>query len=130
MATKTGISLSLNGSDYEVLSCSYGFHQGQGSNGRPSGNVIGGEIQLSITSSDDTALVEWMCNPSKHSDGTITFFQPDDPSKKMKTLDFKRGYCVSFSEGFSSGPAGVQNIGISANEIMIGNAEVKNEWPA
>ncbi|MEP7111044.1 MAG: type VI secretion system tube protein TssD [Ferruginibacter sp.] len=130
MATPTGITLSLNGTDYDVISCNYFFNQGLGQDGRPNGSVNGGQIQLSIMSTEDTALVEWMCSPSKSNDGTITFYQPDDPSKTMKKLEFKRGYCVSFSESFSSGPSGSQSLAITANEITIGNAEINNEWPS
>jgi hypothetical protein len=130
MATQTGIVLNVNSKDYDAYSCSYHFNQGTAGDGFPNGSVIGGQIQLILNSTKDTSLVEWMCDASKNYDGKVTFYQPDDLTKTMKTLNFKKGFCVSYAESFSSGPNGTQAIVISANEVSIGNADLNNNWPA
>ena len=120
-------TLSLSGTDYDVINCSYFFNQGTGADGRPVSSVRGGQITLSVLSSDSTALAEWMVDPHKTLDGKVTFFQLES-DQKLKELEFTKGYCVSHSESFSNSGNMVENIVVSAQKIKIGNAEHENSW--
>jgi hypothetical protein len=124
-------TFTLDGTDYNVLSCSYYFYQNTGADGKPTSGVQGGQISLSVASSVSTALVEWMADPNKMLDGKVTFFLLDS-EQVMKELDFTKGYCVSHSESFTNTGTNpmVESIVISAGTIKIGNAEVDNAWSA
>lgn len=123
--------LSVNGKEYDVVNCNYTFSQGTGSDGRPTSDVRGGQLSISVLSSDDTSLAEWMVSPTKTQDGEISFYKLDDSEQVMKKLKFTKAYCVSHGESFTnSGNTGmVESIVLSAQKLEVGNAEHENEWP-
>ncbi|HYV92788.1 MAG TPA: type VI secretion system tube protein TssD [Chitinophagales bacterium] len=120
----------VGGKKRRVLHCSYSLQQDVDATGRPSSNVKGGQIQLEVESTSDSSLAEWMSDPYKHQDGKITFMKRDS-EQKMKEINFKEGYVVSYTESFTNigdNPM-TEHFVISAKEITVGNAEHKNEWP-
>ena len=120
----------LGGKKYNVLHASYSFSQDVDATGRPSSIVKGGSIQLSIESTSDSAVAEWMVDAFKKQDGKITFYKRDS-EQKMKELSFKEGYVVNQGETFTNtgdNPM-AESFTIAAKEIKVGNAEHKNEWP-
>ncbi len=119
----------MSGKDYDVLSCNYNFSQGTGQDGRPTSDVKGGQIQLSVMSSEDTALMEWMLDPAKTQDGEINFYKSDNSEQVMKKMKFSKGFCVSHAESFSNNGSMVENIVVSAQKIQMGNAEHEKVWP-
>ena len=119
--------LSVGGKDYDVISCNYFFNQGTGPDGRTNSDVRGGQIALTMLSSEDTALVEWMVDPHKTLDGKITFFQLDS-DQKLKEIKFTKAYCVSHSESFSNSGNMTESILMSAKKLEIGNAVHENPW--
>lgn len=117
------------GLELNILTCDYALHQDVDSTGRPSSITRGGTINLSVESTGDTALYEWMCNSFDHKDGTITFFKRDTDAK-LKEIEFKEAYMVSFAESFNhegSTPF-LQSFTISCKEVTIGGGTHKNEW--
>ena len=84
---------------------------------------------MTVESSAETDLFEWMCNNFERKDGTITFFKADSEGT-LKELNFKEGYLIEFEERFDSvgsNPMTI-NLTISAKEITMGNGTHKNEW--
>ena len=117
------------GLELNILSCDYALHQDVDATGRPSSITRGGTINLSVESTGDTKLFEWMCNSFAAKDGTITFFKRDTDAK-LKEIEFKGAYMVSFAESFNhegSTPF-MQSFTISAKEVNIGGGSHKNEW--
>ena len=117
------------GLEMNVLSCDYALHQDVDATGRPSSITRGGIINLVLEATDDTKLFEWMTNSFDAKDGTITFFKRDSDAK-LKEIEFKKAYLVSFGEQFvheGSSPFN-QALTISANEISMGSATHKNDW--
>jgi hypothetical protein len=118
------------GTEYNVLDCNYSLHQEVDATGRPSSITRGGQITLSVESSGDTALFEWMCNNFEQKDGSIVFLKRDSDAT-LKELKFTKGYLVRFNEEFHSTNTDPfrTTFTISANEIKLGNGTHKNEWP-
>ena len=119
-----------DGKTSNVLNCSYSFHQNVDATGRPSSDVRGGMIHLTVESTEDTSVLEWMNDPHAFKDGKVTFFKRDQDSK-MKELEFKSAACVEYSESFDANNANPMTMSftISAKEITLGQATHTNPWP-
>ncbi len=120
---------SVGGSERNILSCSYDLTQEVDATGRPSSVTRGGRIKLSVESTGETDLFEWMCNNFERKDGTVTFYNRDTDSVS-KELEFTEGYLVKYEEKFNA----VDNLPmaesfvISARVIAMGSGEHENEW--
>jgi len=123
-------SLSFEGKTYDVIKCDYSIYREVDSKGRPSSNLYGGKINITVESTPDVTLIEKMSTQFKPNTGTITFKKGDEDSK-MKELKWENGYIVGFEEG-------IQIVGefpmlikftISAQKITIGDANFEQNWP-
>lgn len=117
------------GNEYNVLNCSYELHQETDATGRPSAVTRGGKMCLTIESTSDTAISDWMFNNFERKDGSIVFLKRDTDATS-KELKFTEGYMVEYSENFDStgeNPMS-ESFVISAKTIAIGNGEHVNEW--
>ena len=121
--------LKMSGKEMNILECNYELHQETDLTGRPSSVTRGGQISLTVESTEDTDLFEWMCNSFERKDGSIVFIKVDSEAT-LKELKFKEGYLVSFEEIFTNTTSEPFKIifTISAKEIMMGNGTHKNEW--
>lgn len=124
-------TLKIGSKEYDVMSMSYAFNRDIDVKGRPSSRVYGGNIDVTVESTEDTSVIESMLN-NKHKpfDGSITFFK-DDEDAKLKELTFEKSYIISFSEGFSTGNSEPTQCSfvITAEKFKIGSAEHDSEWP-
>ncbi len=117
------------GKEMNVLDASYSMHQEVDATGRPSSITRGGKISLSVESTEDNDLFEWMCNNFERKDGSITFYVRESDAV-LKEVKFKEGYLVDFEEVFHSDDTHPMTISltISARELSIGNGVHKNDW--
>jgi hypothetical protein len=122
-------TFKVNGKEYPVLTCNFSFGQATDDKGRPASAVQSGNISVSLVANEDDALLGWMIDPYKKQDGSIVFNKIDQASA-LKELQFKEGYCVSYSESFNanSSNAMVVTLSISAREITMGNATHAVKW--
>lgn len=120
---------NVSGNTYNVLSCSYELFQETDDTGRPSSITRGGKIHLTVESTADTTLSDWVFNNFERKDGSIEFFKRDTDAK-AKELKFEEGYMVNYLENFDSSGKNpmTESIVISARKIGIGNGEHENEW--
>jgi hypothetical protein len=121
---------TLDGKNHHVLSCHYAFNQSADSTGRPSSDVKGGTVHVTIESTDDNAIFNWMIDSHGFKDGKITFFKRDQDSK-MKEIEFKQAACIAYSESFdaNSSSAMALSFTLSAKELHVGGDAHKNNWP-
>lgn len=124
-------TLKIGSKSMDVLAMSYSFARDVDAKGRPSSRVYGGNINVTVESTDDTSIIESMVN-NKHKpfDGTITFFKTDEDAK-LKELSFEKSYIINYSEGFTTDTtmAMTATFVITAEKIKIGSAEHDSEWP-
>lgn len=120
---------TVDGTDYNVLHCTFSLRQEVDETGRPSSITRGGTISVVIESTDNTALFEWMCDNYMRKDGTITFNKRDEDAK-MKELNFTEAYMVAYEESFDHAGTGamITSFSLSAREISLGNGVHLNEW--
>ncbi len=121
--------LNVGGKEMNILSCHYDLTQEVDATGRPSSVTRGGRIKLTVESTGETDMFEWMCNNFERKDGTITFFKRDTDSKQ-KELSFTEGYLVKYEEKFNAfdNTSMAEAFTISARQIKMGNGEHINEW--
>ncbi|MDR3338881.1 MAG: type VI secretion system needle protein Hcp, partial [Candidatus Symbiothrix sp.] len=91
-------NLNFEGKDYDVIKCYYTIEREVDSKGRPSSNLYGGKIHLSVESTTDVSLIDKMATQFKPNTGSITF-KKNDEDAKMKELKWENGYIVEFKEG-------------------------------
>ncbi len=113
----------------KVLSCSYSLHQHIDQTGKPTSEVYGGRISISVASSSDSTLFAWALDSFGRKSGTITFYKANQDAT-LKELKFTDAYVVEFSESMdadSTTPM-VEHLVISAKEIDLGGNSLKNHW--
>ena len=116
--------LRIESKEYTVIESEYEFVQPIKGNGIPAGQPTGGVLHFTVVSPDnsDLFLHDWMQSATEQKDGKITFSVVDTGKPSIKTLHFKRAYCVRLYEYFS-GQGTMQmvtKITISAAEISFG----------
>jgi len=122
--------LKFEENEYDILESSYSFRRDTDLKGRPSSNVYGGEIYLSVESTDDTAIIAQMVNQFKPNKGTITFNKGEEEAK-MKELKWENGYVIRYKEALDvvgKEPMRIDFV-ISAEKVTVEGAEVDQKWP-
>jgi ADP-ribosylglycohydrolase len=122
-------TFEVDGKSYRVVKLDYTLSQFVDDTGRPSSTTRAGTINITVESTDDTTLFEWMCDSYMRKDGKITFNKRDEDAK-MKVLEFNEAYMVNYKEFFDSfGPGSMQEtFSLSAHIVKMGNGEIESEW--
>lgn len=118
-------------SDIRVINFSYSLSRDIDHTGRPSGGIRGGTIQLSIESTKDTTLFEWITDPTVRKNGKIKVMDEASPGASMKDLEFEDAYIMDYNETFNwhGGENMIESFTLSAKKIVMGGGEHVNEWP-
>ncbi|MDL2296396.1 hypothetical protein LJC68_00210 [Bacteroidales bacterium OttesenSCG-928-B11] len=129
MAT-TPVTLKVDGfKEREVLGFNYSFEQATDQEGQMSGIPRGGKITIRCKAYNDgnPDLLKWMLSPYLHKDGEI-IFNDTIKGEKMKSIAFKKGYCVNFTESWEDNEGHTEEIEISCQEIACGPVKFENAW--
>jgi hypothetical protein len=121
--------LKVAGKNYNVLSINYGLFQETDATGRPSTITRGGKIDITVESTGETDLFEWMTNSFERKDGSVVFYKRDTEAT-LKELKFSEAYLVKHKEKFDAtgdNPL-TETFTISAREIEMGTGKYINEW--
>lgn len=123
-------NLKFEGKDYDVLDCNYSFRRDVDLKGRPSSNVYGGNIYISVEATEDTTILAQMVNQFKQCGGTITFNKGDEDAK-MKEVVWENGYVIKYTESLDvvgREPMRIDFV-VSAEKVKVEGAEVDQRWP-
>lgn len=121
--------LEVVGKNYNILNVNYSLAQETDPTGRPSSQTRGGRIEITVESTGETDIFEWMTNSFERKDGKVIFMKRDT-NAKLKELNFQEGYVVKYRENFDSigrNPL-TETFTISARSIKVGTGEHINEW--
>lgn len=115
---------------YTILEYDILVEKGTDHNGKPATNARGGEIRVVVETDMRDHFSDWAISPTQVKDGKLTFYKRDGMSR-MKTIAFKKGYCIRYRERFRAvGDEPMRTeIVISAKEINIGNTPFAKKWP-
>ncbi|MEO6282967.1 MAG: type VI secretion system tube protein TssD [Dyadobacter sp.] len=126
-------TLKIDNVNFEVLHCSYSFHQHVNPHtNETTSEIFGGNIDLTVaTRKDDTmgngnTIIKLMLSPHHDSsEGMVEFF--NQKGESIRQIGFKDAAVVNFTETFSlSGDnAGVQSFTISSRSLDINGTPLK-----
>ncbi|WP_144283264.1 type VI secretion system tube protein TssD [Chryseobacterium echinoideorum] len=121
--------LKVSGKSYNVLSINYGLFQETDATGRPSTITRGGKIDITVESTGETDLFEWMTNSFERKDGSVVFYKRDTEAT-LKELKFSEAYLVKHKEKFDASGDNplTETFTISARELEMGTGKYINEW--
>ena len=121
--------LKVAGKNYNVLSINYGLFQETDATGRPSTITRGGKIDITVESTGETDLFEWMTNSFERKDGSVVFYKRDNDAT-LKELKFSEAYLVKHKEKFDASGDNplTETFTISARELEMGTGKYFNEW--
>ncbi|WP_303822161.1 type VI secretion system tube protein TssD [Apibacter mensalis] len=123
--------LEVAGRKYNIINVNYSLAQETDPTGRPSAQIRGGRIEITLRSTNETRFFEWMTNSYEKKNGKVVFTKKDS-NTPIKELNFTDGYVVKYKEKFESLGLGRSSITetftISAKAISMGLGEHVNEW--
>lgn len=123
-------NLNFEGEDFDVIKCDYSIERDVDSKGRPSSNLYGGQIHITVESTSKVSLFDKMASQFKPNTGTISF-KKDDEDATLKELKWKNGYIIGLEEGMHivGDTPMLITITISAQSISVGDALFEQNWP-
>ena len=110
-----------------LLSCDYNFKQEIDERGLTVGKVIGGVIDLSFTSIDDSEIMYWMLTAQADKSGRIEF-SGELGERVFKTVRFTDARCIYYHDSFSRDGEMVTQIRISSRGIEVSGTGHMNMW--
>lgn len=120
-------TLEIDGVKFEVLNCSYSFHQHVNPHtNETTSEIFGGNIDFTVATrkgdkmGDNAKIIELMLLPHKDDvSGNAEFFNQKNES--VRKITFKHGAVVNFSETFSLGGehAGTQSFTITVRDLDV-----------
>ncbi|GGH80279.1 hypothetical protein HNQ91_004877 [Filimonas zeae] len=122
--------MELEGENSNILYCSFRFTQVTDATGRPSSVPKGGAVMLTVESTGQSDLFDWMISPEQTRSGLITFYRRDTMSK-LKTLEFTDAHCIDYQEVYQhDGEFPMQiKLVLSAKELKLNDSTYTNNWP-
>ncbi len=106
------------------------MHQSADTLGRPASPVSGGQLSITVNTTNNPIVTGWMINPSQQRNGKITFH--DLVGRTIKVIEFTNAYCVDMEENFEGTDDWMQmetTIVISPETITVGYIPHDNNWP-
>lgn len=121
--------LEIDGVKFEVLNCSYSFHQHVNPHtNETTSEIFGGNIDFTVATrkgdqmGDNAKIIDLMLLPHKDDvSGNAEFF--NQKGESVRKIEFSHGAVVNFSESFSLGGehAGIQNFTITCRDMKVGD---------
>jgi type VI protein secretion system component Hcp len=124
-------TLDFAGKKYSIMSASWAFNRSVDQKGRPSSGVYGGEVALTLESSDDVTLLEKMLNSQTKAQKVTLTFDKGTADGELKKMELTDAYIIAYSEGMSFGGSdpGTIAITITARKLQMKTAVHENDWP-
>lgn len=123
------VILEVGGKKFDLDQSEFAFTQATDFKGQPEGEVFSGAIGLSYPNVPPKELLDWMLNPRKFLDGTLTTYGED--GTPLQKLEFKQATCVNMKIEYKNMDSSYTSctFTIVANKVQIGGITVENEWP-
>ena len=123
--------LEIDGKPFNLIKFSLGLNQSIDQHNRPNSTSRGGVFSITIESSNNNAMLEWMISPSMMKNGTITFSRRDNASS-MRTVKFTDAFCVNYTEHFDAINEHPMSIDLTISSRVLdfgGSLTITNNWP-
>ena len=123
--------LEIDGKPFNLIKFNLGLNQSIDQHNRPNATSRGGVFSITIESSNNNAMLEWMISPSMMKNGTITFSRRDNASS-MRTVRFTDAFCVNYTEHFDAVNEHPMSIDLTVSARVLdfgGSLTITNNWP-
>ncbi|MDR2805004.1 MAG: hypothetical protein LBB85_05080 [Dysgonamonadaceae bacterium] len=107
------------------------FRQATDEKNRPSGEMSGGLITITISDPPGEQLTEWMINPYEKREGEFRFLRNENKIQEGALLHifFREACCTEYHKVAHPHGAGLlTTLVISPRQVRIGNEEFENQW--
>jgi hypothetical protein len=123
-------TLQFEGEEFDVIKCDYGLERDVDHKGRPSSNLYGAKINVTVESTTKISLFEKMASQFKPNSGAIAF-KKDDEDATLKELKWENGYIISLEEGIHvvGDKPMIITMTVSAQKFTFGDALLEQNWP-
>jgi len=128
-------TFKVDDKSFRVLSFFYNSSRSYDRSGRPTSQLSGIRIEMTVESAPDTVFLHmWAYNNADVRTGTITFLRRDSMQKQAEII-FKDGYIVDISTNFKSSGAEpmTETFVVYANEIEYTSQGIQAsnmmDWP-
>jgi len=119
----------LDGKKYNVLQCSYDFHQNSDVNGRPSGKPILTRVSILLEVKDITVFLLWAISPTMQKQFILEYLPRIVGTKGRKIYGFDVN-CVKYDEVFSANSKSPMTVRLelTCGGFEEGNAKYSTTW--
>ncbi|WP_346854000.1 type VI secretion system tube protein TssD [uncultured Draconibacterium sp.] len=109
-----------------ILACDFEFIWPTDKQGRTTGKLMGGKINITVAIENDGEILNWVMFHSVKN-GRIVFIGKEN-GKALKTINFVDGLCVRYKDSFQEKSEEIVEMTISTREISIEGATHYNCW--
>ena len=119
----------LDGKKYNVLQCSYHFHQNSDVNGRPSSKPYLTRVSILLEAKDTTEFMRWATHPTMQKHFMLEFLARIIGTKGRKIYGFDVN-CVKYEEVFSANSKSPMTVRLelTCGGFEEGNAKYSTTW--
>lgn len=111
--------ITVDNQTFALSRCYFEIHRDMDQRGRPTARPSW-TTWINMESTDKTTIANWMIDPKKTQDVTITFYQTDQ-NVKFREIKLIKASCYTYHEQFASDQNfGILRYQVSGNEIQIG----------
>lgn len=121
--------LSVAGKKYKVVDLRMKLARSIGPTGISTSQTRGGQVIITVESTGDSSLMEWMCDSFRTEDGQVDFYRADQNSIS-KSINWEQGYCVKYEQNYNatSKTTMLETFTVSAKAVSIGTGRHENDW--
>ena len=120
---------SLISGGYEVLDCSFNFHQDIDRTGKETTRVYSGTLDVKLSELPKDDLIEWALESRKYMDGMIVVLDPDN--LPLEKVIFQNATCINFGIDYTlkGDSYTCTKLIIQSENMIVGDGiDFKNEW--
>lgn len=121
--------LSLIKNGYEITDCEFSFQQGYDDTGKPSTEVYGGTLSLSLPMLPPNDIIDWALDSHKYKKGVIVVL--DEHNVPQEKIMFENAACINLNIDYTQKGESyiVSNIVIHSERLVFGNGmDFDNNW--
>ena len=123
---KTDAYLEINGENYELSAFDLTCEQPTDFKGQPVSDIRGGSVGFTIPQMPDATLRKWMIHSDKLMDGEFQF-RRGDQSMPLR-ICFQQAYCIQMTPCKGSKGEMMTSFVIRANELILNEKSLFNDW--
>lgn len=122
------VVLEFSGNKFDLNDCSFSLSQQSDVNGKPQTDIVYGTFELEFPRMPSDEMLQWMMDPRKYTDATITLFDEDNAT--LMKLSLKKAACVMLRINYEyhGGSYCSTCLSLTAKSFTVGEVTLENDW--